>query len=99
MQHLHQQLADGLQLVLLPFPAILFLLLLPFLLPGLLPGVLALALAAAAGPQVLQDGLGLAAVDHLLQPLVLQLVAPEVGLLQPGAVGQRGGQLRQPVVG
>lgn len=100
MQNLHHQLARLLQLVLLPVPAVLLLLLLlPLLLPGLLSGALGLPLPAAPGPQVLQDGLRLAAIDHLLQPLVLQLVTPEVGLLQAGAVGQRGGQLLQPVVG
>lgn len=90
------------QLLLLVF---LLFLSLPLLLPQLLPPALVRVGAVlcpspfAFPPQVVQDGLGLAAVDHLLQAFVAQLVALEVDVLQLGAVAQLGGDLAQLVVG
>ena len=60
---------------------------------------LALALTPASRAQVVQHGFGLAAVHHLLQALVFQLVAFEVDLLQFGAVSQLKRQLGQLVAG
>lgn len=61
--------------------------------------LLALSFPSTPDSQVVQHRLSLAAIHHLLQPLVLQLVAFEVDLLQLGAVSQLEWDFAELVVG
>ena len=100
MENPHHHLVQLLHLILF----LCHLLLLPLLLPFPLvcvatPVRLTPILPFPFSSEVVEDGLGLAAVDHLLQSFVAQLVAFEVDLLKLGAVAEIGGDLAQLVVG
>lgn len=49
-------------------------------------------------PEIIEDGLGLATTDHLLETFVLQLVAFEIDFLQLGAVAKTRGDVTELVI-
>lgn len=104
MENPQHHLVQLLHLILFSFHFLLpFLLLLSFP-PVRIAAPIRIATVLSPSPfpfpsEVVEDGLGLAAVDHLLQTFVGQLVAFEVDVLQLGAVAQFGGDLAQFVVG
>lgn len=97
MKNPHHHLVQFLHLILFGFQS-LFLFPLLLLLPLVrLASTLSLS-PFSLSSEVVQDGLGLAAIDHLLQAFVTQLVASEVDLLQLRAVAHFRRDLAQLVI-